>query len=56
MLGISAALVFAIFAVALMRVLPLPHTKSDYLIVGTLSTLAALITMFAGMVLGRRRR
>lgn len=55
-LGISAALVFAIFAVALMRVLPLPHTKSDYLIVGTLSTLAALITMFAGMVLGRRRR
>jgi hypothetical protein len=51
----SAGLAFAIFAVALIRVLPSPHSKADYLIVGTLATLAALITIFAGLVLGRRK-
>jgi len=55
-LAISACLAFAIFTVGLIRVLPAPHTKHDYLIVGTLATLAALITMFAGLVLGRRKR
>ena len=55
-LAVAACLAFAIFAVALIRVLPPPHTRADYLIVGTLSTLAALITIFAGLVLGRRRR
>jgi hypothetical protein len=52
----SAAMAFAIFAVALIHVLPSPHSKYDYLIVGTLATLAALITIFAGLVLGRRKR
>ncbi len=52
----SACLVFAIFALALIRVLPAPHGRADYLIVGTLATLAALITIFAGLVLGNRRR
>ena len=52
----SACIVFAVFAVALLRVLPAPHTRPDYLIVGTLSTLAALITIFAGLVLGRVKR
>jgi hypothetical protein len=51
----SAGMAFAVFAVALNRVLPLPHTKADYLIVGTLATLAALIAIFAGLVMGRRR-
>jgi peptidoglycan/LPS O-acetylase OafA/YrhL len=51
----SASLAFAVFAVALIRVLPSPHSKADYLIVGTLATLAALIVIFAGLVLGRRR-
>ena len=55
-LGVSACLVFTIFAVALVRVLPSPHTRNDELIVGTLATLAALITIFAGLVLGRRKR
>jgi len=54
-LAASACLAFAIFAVALIRVLPAPHARADYLIVGTLSTLAALITIFAGLVLGRKR-
>ena len=55
-LGGSACLAFAIFAMALTRALPQPHTKADYLIIGSLSTLAALITLFAGLVLGRRKK
>jgi hypothetical protein len=55
-LALSAGLAFAIFAVALIRVLPLPHGRADYLIVGTLATLAALITIFAGLVMGRGKR
>jgi hypothetical protein len=55
-LWVGACLVFATFAVALIRLLPAPHAKSDYLVIGSLATLAALIAMFAGVVLGRRRR
>jgi hypothetical protein len=55
-LGGSAFVAFAVFAIALIRVLPEPHTKADYLIVGTMATLAALITVFAGLVIGRRKR
>jgi len=52
----SACLAFAILAVALVQVLPPRHSKADYLIVGTLATLAALITIFAGLLLSRRSR
>jgi hypothetical protein len=55
-LAIAATLAFTIFAVALIRVLPAPHTRADYLIVGTLATLAALIAIFAGLVMGRGKR
>ncbi|HUO28182.1 MAG TPA: hypothetical protein VMU80_03120 [Bryobacteraceae bacterium] len=55
-LALSAGLAFAIFAIALIHVLPSPHSHADYLIVGTLATLAALITIFAGLVLGRRKK
>ncbi|MGC9946578.1 MAG: hypothetical protein ABSF64_09450 [Bryobacteraceae bacterium] len=55
-LAISACIAFTVFAVALIRVLPAPHGKADYLIVGTLATLAALIAIFAGLVMGRRGR
>jgi len=55
-LVLAACLAFAIIAVALIRVLPSPHSKADYLIVGTLATLAALIAIFAGLVLGRQKR
>ncbi|MGD0364702.1 MAG: hypothetical protein ABSC93_27810 [Bryobacteraceae bacterium] len=55
-LAASACLAFVVFAVALVRVLPSPHSKYDYLIVGTLATLAALITIFAGLVMSRRKR
>jgi len=55
-LGAAACLIFAAFAVALMRLMPSPHASTDYLVVGTLATLAALITVFAGLMLTRRRR
>jgi hypothetical protein len=55
-LGGAACLIFAAFALAMMRRLPSPHVPTDYLVVGTLSTLAALITVFAGLVLSRRKR
>ncbi len=51
----AASVAFLVFAVALIRVLPSPHTRADYMIVGTLATLAGLITIFAGLVMGRRR-
>jgi multisubunit Na+/H+ antiporter MnhF subunit len=54
-LALAAVMAFAVFAVALIRVLPSPHTHADYLIVGTLATLAALIAIFAGLVMGRRK-
>jgi hypothetical protein len=52
----SACVAFTLFALGLTRLLPPPHTQADYLIVGTLATLAALITIFAGMVLGRGKK
>jgi multisubunit Na+/H+ antiporter MnhF subunit len=55
-LAISAGIAFVFFAVVLIRVLPSPHAQADYLIVGTLATLAALITIFTGLVMGRRKR
>jgi len=55
-LALSACVAFTVFAVALIRVLPKPHARADYLIVGTLASLAALITIFAGLVIGRRKR
>jgi len=55
-LAAIAAIVFAIFAMLLSRVLPEPHGRSDYMVIGTLSTLGGLITVFAGLVLGRGKR
>jgi len=55
-LAASACIVFAVFGVALNQALPKPHTRGDYLIIGALATLAALITIFTGVVLGSGRR
>jgi len=55
-LAVCALLVFAVFAYVLVRLVPAPHSRSDYLVAGTLATLAAMITVFAGLVLSRRKR
>jgi hypothetical protein len=46
---------FATVAVALLRVLPEPRSRADYLIMGTLATVAALIWVFVALILGGRR-
>ena len=45
LLGVAGAL-FAISIIVLTQVLPGPHTKYDYLIIGCLSTLVSLFVLF----------
>ncbi len=52
---LAACIAFGVIAVALLQLLPPPHSKNDYMIAGTVATLAALLTIFAGLVLGARR-
>jgi len=54
-LAVSACVAFGVVTLALFQVLPAPHSRADYMIIGTVGTLAALITIFAGLVLGSRR-
>ena len=43
----AAAIVFAVTAALLTRLIPGPHTQLDYLIIGTTATLLALVLLFA---------
>lgn len=48
-----AAIIVVIFAVCvagLLRVIPGPHTSSDYLVIGSLATLVTLVLLFAVVV------
>lgn len=54
-LAVSACVAFGVVTVALFQALPAPHSRADYMIIGTVGTLAALITIFTGLVLGSRR-
>jgi hypothetical protein len=54
-LVLAACIAFAVIALVLLQVLPPPRSKNDYMIAGTVATLAALLTIFAGLVLGSRR-
>ncbi len=45
-LGVGALFVFIVVALGLLRVMPQPMRDSDYLVVGSLATLAALVTLF----------
>jgi hypothetical protein len=49
-LGFGALFVFVVFAAGLLRVMPQPMKDSDYLVVGSVATIAALGTLF--VVLG----
>ena len=63
---ISIALVFAAVAAALFQVLPSPRRETDYLVIGTVATLASLLVLFLiltktwvkspGVFFKRRRR
>jgi uncharacterized membrane protein len=45
-LAAAAMCVFAAVATILLRVIPSPHKDSDYLVIGTLATFAALLVVF----------
>ena len=46
LLAAGAIMVFAAAAAILFRVIPGPHKQADYLVIGTLSTFAAMATLF----------
>ena len=46
----AAVLVFVVVAALLVRFLPAPRKDSDYLVIGAVSTLAALGVVFAALL------
>jgi len=49
-LAISALLAFIVVAALLVRFLPQPHKDSDYMVIGAVSTLAALGVVFGALL------
>jgi hypothetical protein len=49
LLATAEAIVFAATVMILSRVIPGPHTPTDYLIVGTTATLVALAAAYAAL-------
>jgi len=49
LLGVAVAL-YGISAVALIQLLPGPHTVRDYFIIGCLSTLVSLFALFLSLI------
>ena len=50
MLGIAVAFIFAAVAFIMLRVMPQPMKDSDYLVVGSVATLVALLALFLLLV------
>lgn len=50
MLALSAVLVFAVVAVIMWRVMPSPLKNSDYLVIGSVATLVALVVLFFALM------
>ncbi|MEZ5402373.1 MAG: hypothetical protein R2729_22050 [Bryobacteraceae bacterium] len=46
LLGVAMAVSFGIIAAVLLRLMPLPHKDTDYLVVGALATFGALGVLF----------
>ena len=51
----SGCVVFAVLSVGLVNFLPPPHNRLQYLAIGAVATLAAILTMFVGLLLSRVR-
>jgi hypothetical protein len=51
-----AAFLFAFLAILLVRILPPPHSRLQYLVAGTLATTGALLTVFLRLVVLAHRR
>jgi multisubunit Na+/H+ antiporter MnhB subunit len=50
MLGIAVAFIFAAVAFIMLQVMPQPMKDSDYLVVGSVATLVALLALFLLLV------
>lgn len=50
MLALAAICVFAIVAAAMTRLMPQPLRDSDFLIIGSVATLVALLVLFLVMI------
>lgn len=49
-LGLAAACIFAVAAALMLRFMPAPLKESDYLVIGSVATLAALLVLFVVVV------
>ena len=50
MLALAVVLVFTAVAGIMMRVIPAPHKDSDYLVIGSVATLVALLVLFVALI------
>lgn len=53
-LGLAGICVFAIVAAVMIRVMPPPLAESDYLVIGSVATLVALLVTFLVMIAGTK--
>lgn len=53
-LVIAVILVFIAVAALMLKLMPKPLKDSDYLVIGTVATLASVLTVFLGLVTGRK--
>ena len=50
MLAAAGVCVFVIVAATMLKFLPLPHKESDYMVIGSVATLVALVVMFIVLI------
>jgi hypothetical protein len=49
-LALAAVFIFATVAVIMLKVMPTPLKDSDYLIIGSVSTMVSLVTLFVVLI------
>ena len=49
-LALATVLVFAAVAVIMLKVMPAPLKDSDYLVIGSVSTMVSLLTLFVVLI------
>jgi len=50
MLAVAGLCVFVIVAATMLKFLPQPHKESDYMVIGSVATLVALVVMFIVLI------
>jgi hypothetical protein len=51
MLGLAALCVFVVVAAIMVKLMPTPLKDSDYLLIGSVATLLALLTLFLTLIM-----